>query len=432
MLSKQEVLISSKSESPFSKGENRHRWIWKYIVFGGLLPLAVILAGSFVSVWLMKTAPQAKTQPQKRNATLVEVRTVDYTSQQTVIPGMGTVTAARNVEIIPQVSGKIIELSSNLVPGGYLQKGETLLKIDPTDYRLTVRERAADVAKAESDLHLEQGNQLIAQKEYSLLGEVVTDQEKALMLRRPQLGNLQAALEAARAKLDKAKVDLARTELTAPFNAVVLSRKVNLGTQASQSSALATLVDTDIFWVEVSVKVSQLGWIKIPRTSGDKGALVRIYDTAAWGGRVHRQGRVIRLKSDLESEGRMARLLIQVEDPLSLIKDNRSKPRMLMGSYVRVEIEGNALDSAMAVEREFIRNGNSVWVMTPEGKLAVRPVDIAFRGADLLLITGGIESGEQLIITDLAAPVEGMALKTLDNNTGQTTTGQAGEQGDQS
>ncbi|MDY0376717.1 MAG: efflux RND transporter periplasmic adaptor subunit [Desulfobacterium sp.] len=432
MLSKQEVSISSKPDTPFSKGENRHRRIWKYIVFGGLLPLAVILAGSFISVWLMKTAPQAKTQPQKRNATLVEVRTVDYTSQQTVISGMGTVTAASNVEIIPQVSGRIIKLSPNLVPGGYLQKGETLLKIDPTDYRLTVRERAADVAKAESDLHLEQGNQLIAQKEYSLLGEMVTDQEKALMLRRPQLGNLQAALEAARAKLDKAKVDLARTELTAPFNAVVLSRKVNLGTQASQSSALATLVGTDIFWVEVSVQVSQLSWIKIPRTSGDKGALVRIYDTAAWGGGVHRQGRVIRLKSDLESEGRMARLLIQVEDPLSLTQDNRSKPRMLMGSYVRVEIEGNALDSAMAVEREFIRNGSSVWVMTPEGKLAVRPVDIAFRGADRLLITGGIESGEQLIITDLAAPVEGMAIKTLDNNPGQTTTGQAGGQGDQS
>ena len=432
MWSKQEKSISTKPEPPFSKSETRHRRIWKYVVFGGLLPLAVILAGVFISVWLMKTAPQAKQQPRTRNAALVEVRTVDYTSQHTVVSGMGTVTAARHVELTPQVSGKIIELNPDLVPGGYLKKGETLLKIDPTDYRLTVRERAADVAKVESDLHLEQGNQLISQKEYNLLGEMVTAQEKALMLRQPQLENIQAALEAARAKLDKARVDLVRTELTAPFNTVVLSRQVNLGTQASLSSVLATLVDTDIFWVEVSVPVSQLSWINIPRTSKDKGAFVKIYDTAAWGDKVCRQGRVIRLKSDLESQGRMARLLIQVEDPLSLTPDNQGKPRMLMGSYVRVEIEGNVVDSAMAVEREFIRNGNSVWVMTLEGKLAIRPVDIVFRGADRLLITGGIESGEQLIITDLAAPVEGMALITMDNTTDQTATGQAHGQGDQS
>lgn len=252
------------------------------------------------------------------------------------------------------------------------------------------------------------------------------------MLRRPQLENLRATLEAAQAKLDQARVDLARTEIKAPFNAVVQSRDINLGARAGDSTVLMTLVGTDAYWVEVSVPVSQLRWIQIPQTEGDQGALVRIYDAAAWGDGVYRQGRVIRLESGLEEQGRMARLLVRVADPLSLQPDSTGKPRMLIGSYVRVEIEGNAIASAVAIEREFIRNGNSVWVMDADGSLVIRPVKVAFRGADRLLVTGGIKSGEQLIITDLAVPVAGMPLRTAEETPDQAAARQAVKQEDQS
>jgi len=414
MFSKQEISISNKQEIPGAGTEISPRRSLTRAIFCTLLPVAVLAASVAVGLWLMETGPQAKPRPRTSNATLVACRTVDYSAQETVISGMGTVAAACSVELKPQVNGEIIELSGNLVPGGYFRQGETLLKIDPTDYRLTVRELATDVAKAESALQLEQGNQLVAQKEYNLLSETVSDQERALMLRQPQLENLRATLEAAMAKLDQARVDLARTEIKAPFNAVVQSREVNQGTRASESTVLATLVGTDVYWVEVSVPVSQLRWIRIPQTEGDPGPLVKIYDSAAWGDGAFRQGRVIRLKTGLEEQGRMARLLVRVEDPLSLQPDSAGQPRMLIGSYVRVEIQGQAVPLAAAIEREFIRNGSSVWVMDAEGSLAIRPVEIAFRGMDRLLITGGIEPGERLVITDLAAPVEGMLLRTAE------------------
>ena len=128
----------------------------------------------------------------------------------------------------------------------------------------------------------------------------------------------------------------------------------------------------------------------------------------------------------------MGRLLVQVEDPVSLQPDNAGQPRMMIGSYVRVEIEGQTVASAVAIEREFIRNGNSVWVMNPEGNLAIRPVEITFRGIDQLLITGGIESGEQLVITDMAAPVEGMSLRTADDKAGQPAARGTAKQEDES
>ena len=383
-------------------------------IFRTVMPLAVLAAGAITAFWLMETRPQAKPRPQVHNATLVSVTSVDYGPQQTVISGMGTVTAARQVELKPQVSGKIIELNRNLVPGGHFRQGETLLTIDPTDYRLTVRQLTTDVAKAESDLQLEQGNQLVAQKEYKLLGETVSEVEKALMLRRPQLENLRATLEAAQAKLEQARVDLARTQIKAPFNAVVKARSADVGARASESTVLATLAGTDAYWVEVSVPVSQLRWIRIPQTDGDQGALVRVYDSAAWGDGVFRQGRVVRLEADLEEQGRMARLLVRVEDPLSLSPDNTGQPRMLIGSYVRVEIEGQTMTSAAAIDREFIRNGSDVWIMEDNGNLSIRTVEIAFRGIDHILVTGGIAPGENLVVTDLAAPVDGMLLRAAD------------------
>lgn len=376
----------------------------------------------------MGTGPQAEPRPKARHATLVSVRTVDYGPRQTVISGMGTVTAACEVALKPQVNGEILEMNRNLVPGGALRNGDTLLKIDPTDYRLAVRQLATDVAKAESELKLEQGNQLVAQKEYKLLGETVSDLEKTLILRRPQLENLRASLEAAQVKLEQARVELARTEIKAPFNAVVQSRAVNVGTRAGESTVLATLVGTDAYWVEVSVPVSQLHWIKIPQTDGEHGSRVRVYDPTAWGEGSFRQGRVIRLEADLEEQGRMARLLVRVEDPLSLRPGNEGQPRMLIGAYVRVEIEGQKLASAAAIEREFIRNGGSVWVMDPEGCLAIHLVEIAFRGKDRMLITGGIEAGDQLVITNLGAPVEGMPLCTADRKSARNTPGHPAKQ----
>ncbi len=419
MLSKQEISTKNKQEvlvAGTKGGDGRHP---AKAIIRTLMPLAVLAAGAAVAFWLMETSPQAKPRPQVHNATLVSVKSVDYSPQQTVISGMGTVTAAHNVELKPQVSGEITELSRNLVPGGHFRQGETLLTIDPTNYRLTVRQLTTDVAKAESDLQLEQGNQLVAQKEYKLLGETVSDVEKALMLRRPQLENLRATLEAAQAKLEQAQVDLARTQIKAPFNAVVQARSADVGARASESTVLASLVGTDAYWVEVSVPVSQLRWIQIPQTDGDQGALVRVYDSAAWGDGVFRPGRVVRLEADLEEQGRMARLLVRVEDPLSLSPDNTGQPRMLLGSYVRVEIEGQTMTSAAAIDREFIRNGSDVWIMEENGNLSIRPVEIAFRGIDHILVTGGISPGENLVVTDLAAPVEGMLLRAADTPSDQ-------------
>jgi RND family efflux transporter MFP subunit len=376
-----------------------------------VLPLAVLAVGLALSLWLMETSPQARAKPRTRNAALVEVRPVEFAPRKTVVSAMGTVKPSREVILRPQVSGEIIELAGNFLPGGHFRKGETLLRIDPADYRLAVRQLASEVARAESELRIEQGNQLVAQKEYELLGETVSEEERSLMLRRPQLDNLRAVLEAARARLEQARLNLSRTEIAAPFNAVVQSREINIGTRVGESSNLATLICTDAYWVEVSVPVSQLRWIRIPRSNNEKGSQVRIYDRAAWGDGAFRRGEVIRLAASLEEQGRMARLLVEVPDPLALLPENASAPKMLVDAYVRVEIEGREISSAAALDREVIRDGDTLWIMDGDNRLDVRTIEIAFRGPEQVLVTGGVEDGERLVVSPLPAPAPGMALR---------------------
>ncbi|NQT51898.1 efflux RND transporter periplasmic adaptor subunit, partial [bacterium] len=156
--------------------------------------------------------------------------------------------------------------------------------------------------------------------------------------------------------------------------------------------------------------------LRIPRKKGDAASSVRIHDEAAWGKDAHRTGTVLRLASALEAEGRMARLLVAVPDPLALRKENAGKPTLLLGSYVRVEIDGVDLPDVVALPRDRLHDGDHVWVMDANKRLDIRKVAIEFRGRDRVLIADGLKTGERLIVTDLAAPVQSMPLRIREDN----------------
>ena len=423
------------------------------VILQVLLALAVLAGGALLATHLIATGPEAAQRPPARRARLVEVEEVAFSRHRPVVHAMGTVCPARSVDLHPRVGGEIVEVSAEFLPGGRFRAGEILLQVDREDYTLAVEQanlaveqselaaeqaelaieqRKSAVARAEGDLKLELGQQDIARREYELLGENVSKAEEELVLREPQFRTAQAAEQAAKAAFKDAEVaskaaqaatrearsalrqatlDLQRTTIRAPFNAVVRSRDVNLGATVSTATPLATLVGTDEYWIDVAVPVDQLKWIRIPQTTADQGALVRVYSEAAWGPDRFRTGRVCRLTSDLEEQGRMARLLVCVADPLALAEANRGQPPLLIGSYVRVEIEGTELESAAAVSRSLLRDGNRVWVMNRDDRLEIRPATIAFRAPDYVLVTEGIEADDRLVTTDLAAPVEGMPLR---------------------
>lgn len=377
-----------------------------------VLPLAVLVVGGLLAYWLFQTGPQVTSRPPAPEAVLVEVQPVVFGPGQALVEAMGTVVPAREVTLSAPVGGEIVRMSSNLIQGGLFREGETLLAVEQADYDLVVRQLAGEVAEAEAALQLEQGFQDVARREYEILGEKLGDDELELVLRKPQLDTARARLETARARLDRARLDLERTVVRAPFSSVVQQRQVNLGSRVAANAPLVTLLGTDEFWVEVVVPVQYLQWLAIPRNPGERGALARVYDGAAWGEGIFRQGRVLRLAADLEEQGRMARLLVAITDPLGLLAENRGRPRLFVGSYVRLELEGKKLDSVAPLSRSLLRDGDRVWIMNDENRLEIRTVEIAFRHRDRVLVSGGIRPGERLVSSGLAAPVAGLPLRT--------------------
>ena len=371
-----------------------------------ILPLAALCCGIAITYHLLQTGPEAKPKKRPPTAALVEVIEVKSIDQRAYISGMGEIVPAEQVELKPRVSGEIVEINPDFSPGGYFNSGETMLRIDSRDYELIEEQLASQADQARSDLVIEMGNQRIAQRELTLLGEDVKEEEKELILRQPQLKQLQAASRFADSKLEKARLDLERTSLKAPFNGVVTEKNVTVGTRVIESTVLTNLVGTDLFWLRLTVPVQQLNWISIPERTGEHGSRVKIKVPS--GG--FREGEVIRLEAELESQGRMARLLIAIDDPLSLEEENRAKPKLLLGSYVSAEIEGKTVHG-VRISRADLHDNDTVWLMDDEGRLEIRPVEILFREKDHVIVNGSLDGGERLITTTLSSPIPGTLLR---------------------
>lgn len=376
-----------------------------------LVAAAVVVGALAAYRYQINTSPRLGRKKPPRQAKVVQVTNVHNGDCTTTVTGDGVVVPAQQVTLRPQVVGKVVKLSADIVPGGIVREGQNLLEIDRRDYDVLVRQRQSDVARALRDLKVEQGNQAIAEQEYELLGEAVAEDDRELVLREPQLASAQAAQESAQAVLEKAQLDLSRCNIAAPFNAVVQERKIDLGATVSLNTDLVTLVGTDEAWIEVKVWIDQLKWLTIPRSADDTGSSVRIYNKRAWGADRFRTGRVLCLLGEVEKLGRLARVLVSIDDPFCLKPKNSSLPQLLMGSYISAEIEGRRLASVFEIARSHLRENQSVWVMSNEETLDIRPVKIGFSDADKVFVSEGLVDDEQLVVTDIAAPVQGMPLR---------------------
>ncbi len=312
---------------PPSKRKLPIRVLLVWVIPGIVLVLALLYGRH-----LMNTRPEAQRQTPPQQARLVTVEIAEPIDYQTSVSAMGPVVPARRITLTPEVSGRIVFVSPLVIPGGAVEEGQVLIRIDSRDYETIVKQRQSEVARAELNLKLEQGNQQVAMQEYKLLGDIIEDQDRELVLREPHLEEARAALKAAQAALAKAQLDVDRCTVRAPFNAVIQDKFVDAGAQVTASSPLLVIMGTDEYWVEAKVNVDQLRWITIPDGDRERGSPVRIFDTAAWGPDTWRDGRVLRLLGQLEEQGRLAQVLVSVADPLALESESADLPPVLVNS----------------------------------------------------------------------------------------------------
>ncbi len=384
-----------------------------------ILPLLILLVAIASAAFMMANRITPERLQSGEQVVPVEVTEIVHTTEEAVVSAQGTVTAAQQVQIRPEVAGRIVKLSPSLVPGGRFKAGQTLATIDERDYRVRLVAQQEAVARARMILRQERARKAVAEQEWEMLeGSIPADQSnRDLALRIPQIEQAEAAIAAAEGALAKAELDLERCTVTAPFNALVLREQVDLGQLVNPQTEVATLVGTDTYWVQMSLPMEHLAWVEIPGRGGRQGSSATVIHRAG-SIEIRREGRVERLLGDVDPAGRMARLLIVIEDPLRPSGEGSDLP-LLLGSYVTVEIQGRTIENAIVIPRRALRevhvdgaNGarEGLWIMDGDDRLATREAEVVWRTEETVVVSNGLADGERLITSTLSTPIEGMKL----------------------
>ncbi len=384
-----------------------------------VVTLVLVALGVLGMFALTSSKPQIKKQKQAAPVPMVRTVKVKTGPQSVHISGEGTVRPLQKIDLVPQVSGKVVYVSPALVNGGAFRKGERLLRIDPVDYELAVTLARAKVKSAESLLQLAEEEAAASSQEWRLYhakGSKPDSKPPPLVAKEPQLAAAKAKLEADRADLSIAMLHLERTELKAPFEGRVGEENVDAGQYVPAGKALASIYSTEAAEIVVPLEDEKTFWFHIPGFTPGKGpgspatVLARIAgQERTW------PAKVVRTEGKLDERTRMINVVVRVEKPYA------KKPPLAVGLFVTVDIEGRTLPKAAIIPRSALHQGDTVWVVDKDDRIRFRKVDVALLQGDEAIVRDGLEDGERLVITPLKVVTDGMAVQTVDSKESDRT-----------
>ncbi|PSU33845.1 efflux RND transporter periplasmic adaptor subunit [Photobacterium lutimaris] len=384
-----------------------------------IIPCGVLAAGIYTTDLLLQGKPKHHRPAGQPPARLVDVYHVEYSEEAPTIVAQGEVMAKRSVNLRSQLRGTITELPHHLIPGGFVQRGETLVTLDKRDYYLAVKEAEASLDRQLALYDVEVGRRRAAEMEYQLSGQTLSDEDLALVLRHPQLAQIEADIARSQATLEKAVINYERTQITAPFDGQIINIDAAEGSQVRDNTILMDIVATDTFWLKASIPAQQLQWLTIPsaerrlysQQAACYGSQVIIRNPNEWGNDNYRQGCVTSLLPELDKRIKTASVLIRIDDPLAQKPENHGKPAVLLNAFLQAEFKATPIIDAVKLPRRYLQKDQYVWLMNDEEKLEARKIDVAHRGQKSVLITGGLEPGDRIVTTPLIGAIEGIALK---------------------
>lgn len=379
--------------------------------------VGILVGAAAAVVTIQRTAPTAQQiKTTRKSSALVETMIVRRESHSPRLSVLGTVLPARDITLRPRVAGEVIEVSERFVLGGIVKRGETLLKIDPADFENQYAIRVSELEQSVASLKIEEGRQSLAKKELKLLESTIDDANRELVLRGPQIASIRAEVAGAKAAVERAKLDLDRTIITAPFDAQIISQSCNIGSQVSPGNDLARLVGTNEYWVSAALPVRSLQWVQFPELSESSnetrsGSVVTLRNSDAWPTGVTRTGHVTRMIGTVDERTRLARVLITVTDPLGKQTD---APALILQSLLQVEIAGRPIDDVVRIPRDLVRQDDTVWIMADD-KLTIRDCQVIFRDAEHAYIRDGLNDGDEVVTSTLATVAEGIGLRRMES-----------------
>ncbi len=376
-----------------------------------IAPLVVLAVGFGVvqAMIATKPAPEKKEETQR----LVSLY-VDPVREELVTLGVqtqGEVRPHTEIELYPQVSGRVVSVAPRFAVGAGFAAGETLVKIDDTDYRLALTRAEARVAEANVRLIQEQAAAQIKRQQWESTGR--TGEPTPLQVHRPQVIEAEAKLRSAEADLAEAKLNLSRTEIKLPFAGRVRERAVGIGQFVTTGTPLGRVFATDLIEVRLPLTDSQLKELNLSiGYVAPAGEGLPVTLGAIVGNQQHQwHGRIVRTHAAVDRETRLIYAVAEVADPYGAAAS--AGVPLAVGMFVTAEIEGAAPRRALVMPREALRNADKVYVVNAEEKLEIRTVEVLSTSEERVLVSSGVEPGEQVVTSTIASAVDGMQVQAI-------------------
>ncbi len=365
-----------------------------------LLPLLVIGLSLLIAFVIYNNKPVAKRRPSHPKILTVETIKLQVQNFPVLIHTQGIVEPRTTTTLIPRISGEIIKVSASFRPGGFFEAGETLLTIDSTDYKLDIKSAQATLSEAVFNFKEEQAQAKQAADNWKRLGR--TEAPSDLVLHKPQLARAKAAVDSAKAQLQRVGLDLNRTRIKAPYAGRILEQFVDRGQYVSPGNPLAKVFAIDYVEVRLPITEKQRGMIDLPRSyRGESnqpynGPEASVYTTI--GGKDYIwQGRVVRTEGSVDRATRQVFVIVQIDDPYKRHTDNR--PPLEIGQFVKADIKGLTLENVYAIPRTAVQGSDTIMTVDKESRLQRKTIKVLWETQDKLMVKEGLSSGEQLCIT---------------------------------
>lgn len=392
--------------------------------FRVLLPLIILGITGSIAWWWIKNRPEPKERPVSPAVTSVEATRLKLQDYPVKLETRGIVRPRTETVLIPEVSGKIIEITRYFREGAFFEAGDPLLKIDPLNYETAVAISKSNVAQAETALAEEITRGQQALENWNRLGK--TGQPSDLVLRKPQRAEMEARLVAAKAEQIKAERDLERTVVTAPYAGRVLSQDVDIGQYVSPGTQLAQIFAVDVAEIRLPLTSRQLDFVDLPEAYRgeeiDQEGPAAILYAEIGGKQVHWQGKVVRVEGAIDDRSRQLFVVAQVNDPYKHRENDQ--PPLKVGLYTDAIVQGKQLEDVFVLEREAVRAGGEVIVIEEDNTIRRQPVTIYWSDRDYVVIRpeeNQLKPGDVVCTTPLAYPANGARVSPTIDGVSPTT-----------
>ncbi len=379
----------------------------KLITFGA--PVAVLGAGAIAFALLHATKPEPEKKTEPLRPLTVYVEDVHRTDLDLTVKTAGEVRPRTEVDLVAQVAGRVVEVSTEFTEGGLVKADVPLIRIEDVDYRLALSQARVRLAEAELGLKKAEADADVARKQLRNAAAA-----SDLALKRPQIAEAEARLAAARADMEQAELNLSRTAISLPFYGRISETEVNIGEFVTPGTRLGRAFSTGAVEIRLPLDDAQLASLGLPIgyvAGGEPGLDVSLSAVVA-GKEQFWKGHLVRLDASVDPATRMIFGSARVDSPYESNLSQEGMP-LAVGLFVNAEIVGRRVENANVIPREALRAGDKVYVVNSSGKLEIRDVEVTHSSESEAIIATGVEPGEKVVVSSVRNPIDGMALEAM-------------------